>query len=163
MLWRRPRREFEAAKGAGNRAAMKALVEGGGVPGILAYSEGRAVGWCSVAPRACFPALARSRVLRAADDTPVWSVSCLFVLRSHRRRGVSVELLKATGRFAAERGATVVEGYPVEPRKDEVPAAFAWTGLASAFLRAGFREHRRGAPTRPIMRLTVADGQAADG
>jgi GNAT superfamily N-acetyltransferase len=95
-------------------------------------------------------------VLKAVDDGPVWSVSCLFVAKSHRKQGLSVALLKAAARFVAERGGRVVEGYPVEPRAGELPAAFAWTGLASAFRRAGYREHRRGSPTRPIMRLVVA-------
>jgi GNAT superfamily N-acetyltransferase len=163
MLWRcGSRAEFEAGKGAGNKAAMQALVEGGATPGLLAYSGGEPVGWCSVAPRESFPGLGRSRVLKAVDDTPVWSVSCLFVLKSHRGRGVSVELLKAAGRFVAERGGSVVEGYPVEPRTPEVPAAFAWTGLASAFLKAGYHEYRRGSETRPIMRLVVARDPAPE-
>jgi GNAT superfamily N-acetyltransferase len=162
MLWRCSRAEFEAGKGAGNRAAIKALVDAGSTPGILGYSDGRPIGWCAVAPRTCYPALARSRVLKAVDETPVWSVSCLFVLKSHRRRGVSVELLKGAGRFVAERGGSVVEGYPVEPRTPEMSAVFAWTGLPSAFLRAGFHEHRRGSATRPIMRLVVARASVVD-
>jgi GNAT superfamily N-acetyltransferase len=160
MLWRRSRADFESGKGAGNKAAMKALVAGGNTPGVLAYLDGRPIGWCSVAPREDFPALSRSRVLKAVDDTPVWAVTCLFVLRPYRGQGVSVELLKAAGRFVAERGGAVVEGYPVEPRTPGMPAAFAWTGLASAFLRAGFHEHRRGSPTRPVMRLVVTDQPA---
>jgi GNAT superfamily N-acetyltransferase len=141
---------------------MRSLVEGGEMPGLLAYAAGEPVGWCSVAPRASFPGLGRSRVLKAADDTPLWSVSCLFVAKGHRGRGVSVELLKAAGRYVAGRGGSVIEGYPVEPRTDPMPAAFAWTGLASAFLAAGFREHRRGSPTRPIMRLVVGPGAEAE-
>lgn len=157
MYWRRARKAFVAGKGAGNRAAMKALVKKGVVPGLLAYAGDAPIGWCSIAPREAFPALARSRVLKAVDDKPVWSVSCLFVAKSHRGLGVSVELLRAAARFAAERGGTIVEGYPVEPRTDRMPDAFAWTGLPSAFRRAGFREHHRGSPTRPIMRLPVVD------
>ena len=146
---------FESQKGAGNKQAMKALVESGATPGILAYANGRPVGWCAVAPRECYPALGRSRVLKAVDDIPVWSISCLFVRKAHRGQGVSVELIRAAVRFVAERGGVVVEGYPVEPKTDNMPAAFAWTGLASAFLQAGFFEHRRGSETRPIMRILV--------
>lgn len=152
MLWRRPRAEFESGKGAGNKEAMHSVVAAGGTPGLLAYANRVPVGWCAVAPRACYPALARSRVLRAADDLPVWSVSCLFVEKSHRRQGVSVALLKAAVRFVEKQGGTVVEGYPVEPKSPNMPAVFAWTGTVSAFLKAGFHEHRRGSPTRPIMR-----------
>ncbi len=155
MTWRRPRKEFEAGKGDGNKAALKTLVEAGGIPGILAYSEQTPVGWCAVAPRESYPALARSRVLKAVDDVPVWSVSCLFVAKPFRGQGVSVALLKAAVRVVADQGGTVVEGYPVEP-KSQLPAPFAWTGLASAFLQAGFHEHHRGSLARPIMRCVIS-------
>jgi hypothetical protein len=49
----------------------------------------------------------------------------------------------------------VVEGYPVEPKADPMPAAFAWTGTATAFRQAGFREAARPSATRPIMRRVL--------
>jgi hypothetical protein len=33
--------------------------------------------------------------------------------------------------------------------------AFAWTGLASAFAKAGFKECARRSDTRPIMRFDI--------
>ena len=75
--------------------------------------------------------------------------------RPHRRRGVTVELLRAAAEHAARRGASILEGYPVEPSSGRLPDAFAWTGLASAFRRAGFEEVARRSPTRPIMRLEL--------
>ncbi|HKQ62266.1 MAG TPA: GNAT family N-acetyltransferase, partial [Candidatus Polarisedimenticolaceae bacterium] len=90
-------------------------------------------------------------VLKPVDAAPVWSVSCLFVARAHRRRGISVGLLRAARRHAARHGALLVEGYPVDPR-GRAPDAFVWTGLASAFRQAGFTEVARRSPTRPIMR-----------
>jgi len=74
MWWRLKRKEFEAQQGDGNRAAMKAIVESGRVPGILGYDGDRAVAWCSVAPREDFPSLNRSPVLKRLDDEPVWSI-----------------------------------------------------------------------------------------
>ncbi len=49
MLWRRERKDFEAGKGTGNKAAMRGVVDAE-IPGILAYAEGAPVGWCAVAP-----------------------------------------------------------------------------------------------------------------
>ena len=155
MVWRLKRAEFERGKGAGNRSAMRQLVEAGAMPGILAYLNGEPVGWCAVAPREHYPALERSRVLKKLDETPVWSVSCLFVRKDCRRKGVSVALLRGAIEFVRGRGGVIVEGYPVEPRKDEMPAVFAWTGLASAFLQPGFRECARHSETRPIMRHEI--------
>lgn len=156
MLWRCSRADFDRNKGDGNRDAMRNLIESGTQPGILAYRDGQAVGWCAVAPREDYPGLARSRILRPVDDTPVWSVSCLFVDKDHRGQGISVALLQGALEFVGQRGGSVVEGYPVEPKNDQMPPAFAWTGLASAFLKAGFTEVARGSETRPIVRANVA-------
>lgn len=155
MVWRLPPRLWTAGKGARNRRAMKRLVESGARPGVLAYRGGEAIGWCAVAPRRDYPALARSRVLAPIDDEPVWSISCLFIRREERRTGLSVHLLRAAVDFAARRGARVVEGYPVEPAMQRTPDPFLWTGVPSAFRRAGFEEAARRSRSRPIMRARI--------
>jgi GNAT superfamily N-acetyltransferase len=160
MFWRLKRSVFNAQKGEGNRKAMKDLVTAGEVPGILAYADGMAVGWCAVAPRRDYSALERSRILKTIDDQPVWSVSCFFIARPYRNRGVSLQLLKAAVAWVKGQGGRLVEGYPVEPRKGQMPAAFAWTGLASAFRKAGFAECARRSETRPIMRFAIRGSKA---
>src|SRR5262245_2743766 len=154
MWWRLPRAEWVAGKGDGNQRAIRKLVKDGAVPGLLAYADGQAVGWCALAPRAEYPRLSTSRTLRPVDDQPVWSITCFFVARRWRRRGVTVELLKAALKFARQKGAAIVEGYPIEPQKDQADA-FVYTGLASAFGKAGFKEVLRRSPTRPIMRCAI--------
>jgi GNAT superfamily N-acetyltransferase len=79
-------------------------------------------------------------------------VSCLFVARAYRRKGLSVALIRAAVRFAAGHGARIVEGYPVIPYSDSMPGPFAWTGTYAAFQAAGFTEAGRHSPKRPIMR-----------
>jgi GNAT superfamily N-acetyltransferase len=151
MAWRLNRAEFNAGKGAGNKRRLKKLVAAEPAPGILAYADGQPVGWCSVAPRARFPALERSRIFRPIDDQPVWSISCLFVTKPYRRKGISVALLNAAAEYAFAHGARIVEGYPTELGKS-LPDVFVWTGIASAFRRAGFREAARRSKARPMMR-----------
>jgi GNAT superfamily N-acetyltransferase len=152
MYWRLSHAEFEKRKGDKNKRAFKRLVASPEAPGVLAYARGEPVGWCAVAPRQAYPRLARSRILKPVDDRPVWSIVCLFVARAHRRTGVSVGLLRAAAQFAAAQGAQIVEGYPVDPRDDRMPDAFAFHGTASAFEQAGFREVARRSATRPVMR-----------
>jgi GNAT superfamily N-acetyltransferase len=158
MYWRLPRPAFEQGKGEGNRTAFRAIVASGEVPGILGYDEGVPVAWCAVGPRETYPVLARSRMLKPVDEEPVWSIVCFFVARAYRRRGITVPLLEAAVASAAARGARIVEGYPIEPRQPALPDAFVSTGLASAFVRAGFVEVARRSETRPIMRRFVDDG-----
>jgi GNAT superfamily N-acetyltransferase len=155
MTPRVTRAVYERDKGAGNRAAMQRLVRRGPPPGILGYLDGEPIAWCSIEPRECFSALGRSRILAPVDDEPVWSITCLFVQKDHRRRGVSTTMLEHAVRWATRQGARIVEGYPVEPRQDPTPPVFAYTGIASAFRRAGFVEVVRRSATRPILRRVV--------
>ena len=155
MWWRVPSAEFDRGKGAGNRQAFQALVASGAEPGVLAYVGEEPVGWLAIQPREAYPRLARSRSLRPVDDAPVWSVTCFFVARAHRRGGLSVGMLRAGVEHAAARGATIVEGYPVDPRGGRLPDAFAWHGTRAAFERAGFVEVARPSATRAIMRYTL--------
>ncbi len=156
MLWRLQRKDFEAQSGAGNKAAMKALFDAGAEPGLIAYDGDRPVGWCSVAPRAAFPRLARSRVLKPVDDQEVWSLSCFLIRKSHRNRGVSRALLAAACDFVRARGGRILEGYPIDPKTTPYPAVYAWTGLASAFRADGFEEVLRRSETRPIFRKRLS-------
>ena len=155
MAWRLERAAFNRGKGEGNRLALRALAQQGPPPGILLYSNGLAVGWCSVAPRVHFVALTRSRVWMPVDDSPVWSISCFFVAKEHRGKGLSVELLRAAIEFARSNGARIVEGYPQEVAGNRMPAPFVWTGLASAYRKAGFQEVARRSEKKPIMRYEI--------
>jgi GNAT superfamily N-acetyltransferase len=155
MFQRMPHREFNAASGAERKAAMRAIITGGNVPGLLAYAGAEPVGWCSVAPRETYAALERSRILKPVDDQPVWSVVCFFIARAARRQGLTVALLRAAIDHARAHGARILEGYPKDLTSTTTPDVFAWHGTASAFRQAGFTEVARRAPTRPIMRYVV--------
>lgn len=155
MWWRLPRSRFERQKGAANRRAFKKIVASGAVPGLLAYVGREPVGWCAVQPRDEFAGLDRSRVLRRVDDEPVWSVPCFYIAKEHRGAGVSRRLLEAAIAHARKQGARILEGYPVEPKKGRMSDVFAWTGVASAFRKAGFAEVARRSETRPIMRRVL--------
>ena len=152
MYWRLTRAQFTEQQGELNHRNIKALVDSGDIPGILAYSSDEPVGWCSIAPCEEFPTLGRSRILKPVDDQPVWSVVCFFVARNQRRKGLTVDLLKAAVDFARSNGARIVEGYPVEPKTGKAPDVFIYTGVLSAFIQAGFSEVLRRSETRPIMR-----------
>jgi GNAT superfamily N-acetyltransferase len=153
MWWRLPRRQFQQQAGQKNKEALKELVASGPPPGLLAYAEGEAIAWCSLAPRDQFGALERSRTLKRVDDALVWSVVCFFVARPYRDRGLMAPLLTAAVEYARARGAKIIEGYPVDPT-ERLTGDRGYTGVLSAFREAGFVEvARRGA--RPIMRRSL--------
>ena len=165
MAWRLKPSEFNKNKGEGNKKEMKRLVEKGEQIGIIGYIDKEPVGWCAVAPRKNFIRLENSRVLAPLDSEPVWSISCFFIAKPYRRKGLSTELLKEVIKFCCKLNKTkshssgekikALEGYPIVPYNTNIPAAFAWTGIPSAFEKAGFKEVTRRSKTRPIMRYQI--------
>jgi GNAT superfamily N-acetyltransferase len=165
MWWRLRAKEWSAGAGAaahdpvcGNKAAFEAVVTGGEPTGLLAYDDGLAVGWCAVAPRPAYPRLLRSTTIAPLDpdEAGVWSVSCFFVKRSHRARGLGHTMLAAAIDWATEQGASVIEGYPVETDGARHSSGDFFTGTVSQFERAGFvREPRPSTGRRVVMRREV--------
>jgi len=149
------RAAFKESKGQKNKNAFKKIVESGEVPGIIAYADGEPVGWCALAPRQNYPLLENSHVLARIDEEPVWSITCFFVAKPYRGKGVTGQLAKAAVDYARRQGARILEGYPVEPKKGRMPDPFVYTGLVSTFRVAGFEEALRRSETRPIMRFSI--------
>jgi len=144
-----------------NRAVLEGAVRSdardGRAPGLVAYRDGEAVGWVSLAPREEFERLEHSKVLARIDDRPVWSIVCFVVGRTSRGQGVAAALLAAGVDYARDHGATLLEGYPIETGGKRVASANVFKGTLGMFERAGFKvaERRRfnaSTPERLIVR-----------
>lgn len=155
MHWKLRGKAFEEVKGQGTRQMHKSIVDSGAVTGLLAYWHGEVVGWVAVEPRSAYEKLAHSRILKPVDDLEVWSITCLYVAKKFRRKGIAVSLINAAVDHVRKQRGKIVEGYPVDVQGDS-PAPFIFTGTASAFQQAGFKEVKRNAPTRPIFRYVIA-------
>ena len=160
--WRQTARDFalgEAESGAGNRRLMHEIVEAGSEPGLLAYRDGKPVGWTSVAPRPQYGRIIRSRRIgpapEEAADERVWSIVCFWIPRKERGKGVANELLKGAVEHARARGASVLEAYPVDTAGGRRPSANLFTGTLSMFQRAGFREVDRPRGAQLVVRLPL--------
>lgn len=158
-------RSWANATAASNRAELESLTgrdeRDHPAPGLIAYREGRAIGWVSLGPRADFDRLAYSKVLAPLDDVPVWSIVCFVVSRRERGRGVAAALLQEAIAYAREQGATILEAYPIDTGAGRVPAASAFHGTLAIFERAGFhvaalRRLNESTPVRPIVRLELS-------
>jgi GNAT superfamily N-acetyltransferase len=127
-------------KGEETKRRLRAGIEAGTTLGILAFVDGRPVGWCNFGPRTSYPRLDRCWTLKCDDADQVWSIPCFFVARGFREQGLAAALLRHALRAMKRRRGKVVEGYPSKPDKNGryVPA-FAWTGTQSLFEKAGFR------------------------
>lgn len=153
--WRLKRKEFDSLSYSERKSKMSSIIKSGTVPGILAYMENVPVGWCSFGRRNEFPLLENSRVLKRVDEEVVWSIVCFYVQKQYRKRGVMTGLLREVVRMAELQGAGIVEGYPIDPTADSYPDPYAYTGLLSAYIKAGFVEVARRSAKRPIMRYYI--------
>ena len=143
-----------ASRSKAYRAGLKALVDTGKPPGLVAYRGEIPLGWVSLAPREEFARLERSPVMKPVDDQPVWSIICFVVPTEHRGQGVARALLQGAIAYAREHGAAVVEAYPVDKRDPSKDDAM-WFGAKSMYDHAGFKEVARRKPTRPVVRLDL--------
>jgi hypothetical protein len=117
MWWRCTRKEFEVNQGEKNRLALKALVEGGAIPGLLGYVEGQPAAWCAVGPREDFPSIGRSPVLKPVDNQEVWSLPCLFVAKGFRGRNLAEGMIRGAVAYVRDQGGHILDAYPTVPRK----------------------------------------------
>jgi GNAT superfamily N-acetyltransferase len=132
-----------------NKAAFGELVKNEPPPGLLAFDADLAVGWCQLTPRADLPWLDHTWRLKRVDDVPVWSLSCFYVRKGYRKKGVTSALIAAALDAARRAGAPALEAYPLDAK---LTPSTSHTGYVSTFARAGFKIVARHVPPRPIMR-----------
>jgi hypothetical protein len=109
MFWRITRSRFAENGGAGNKAAMRQLVEQGEVPGVLTYRDGESGGWRSLGPRERYGALERTPVLRRGDERPEWSLGA----RREAARDQDAPVGKAHGTVMVAALEQIARGCPV--------------------------------------------------
>lgn len=134
-----------------NRSELKRLVDDGVVPGLLGYRDGKPIAWLSLGPREQYAKLAKSPVMKAVDDKPVWSVVCFYTAPEARGEGWSETMLARAADYARAHGATLLEAYPVD-KPDRGRDEGMWFGAKAMYDKAGFVEVARRKPTRPVVR-----------
>ena len=144
--------EMEAQWGAGNKEFLHGKVRAGEPLGVLALDDDRPVGWVAVAPRTTYPRLDRSRITASDAGPGTWSVTCFFIHRTARGRGLARRLVDAAVDFARERGATTVEGHPVDTAGQKKVSGDLYHGTLDMFLSAGFELVERRGTRRALVR-----------
>jgi GNAT superfamily N-acetyltransferase len=145
MAWREIA-DRQHASNADRKAGIMSRIAAGTPVGILAYSEGEPVGWCSIAPRETYLRLSKQQ-----DDTEqdVWSIACFYVPRRLRRGRLGAALLDAAVAHAFKKGARAVEAYPV----DDTSPSYRFMGFRKMYAPLGFRETGKAGTRRTIVRL----------
>ena len=150
MVWRRMPSGASRSDSQSKKDALHEIVDSGTPVGILGYLEDEPVAWCSIAPRDSYRKLGGPDDMSDASDS-VWSIVCFFVPRRLRGKGMTRRLIGAAVDHAREKGATVVEAYPVDPSSP----SYRFMGLVGTFEAMGFGEVGRAGIRRHVMRLSL--------
>jgi ribosomal protein S18 acetylase RimI-like enzyme len=122
-----------------NRKDHKALVGRRRSHGILVYAGKEAVGWCQYGPAGELTRIDSGRnyrKLKLPGAHKLWRITCFFVDREFRHKGVAELALRGALAAIERRGGGVVEAYPATN-----PNAVAlWFGTVGMFRRERFRK-----------------------
>ena len=121
--------------GPDNKKAKKALVKKGRTHGIIVYSAETPVGWVQYGPKPETPRLDASKTYHSLglgnERKKLWRITCFFVERNNRRRGVAGFGLNAALASIKKSGGGLVEAYPsTKPVKG---ASLMWSGTVNMF------------------------------
>ena len=143
-----------------NRRDKKALVRKGKSHAILVYSGNTPVGWCQYGTREELPRIDAGRGYKKIGppktDKKLWRITCFFVDRAFRNRGVSKFALRAALESIREQGGGIVEAYPVVSKKMAAVAEWRWFGTPGMFEREGFKQIGSLGTTWVLMRKTIS-------
>ena len=155
IYFRLPYKTFQENKPDGNKKMMKQLVKKDRPQGLMASINKEPVGWIALAPREDYMRLANSRVFKPIDDKPVWSITCFFIKKEFRHKGLSQQLIKGAVDFAKKKKIKTLEAYPAIPYAEKVPHPFLWVGVLSAFIKQGFKIVQQRSKSRAMVRIDL--------
>jgi GNAT superfamily N-acetyltransferase len=149
--------EKEREAGA-NRALKERLVRDGAAHAALVMDGDEAIAWCEYGPPCELPNIYHRKEYDATTtQQPDYRITCFFVDRRHRRRGVSGVALRGALDLIAAAGGGRVEGYPHDlPAGKKVSASFLYSGTRTLFEEAGFTYDRPKGAKNCVMVRQVA-------
>ena len=126
------------------RSLKQRRVREGRAHAALVYDGSTCVGWCQFGPTDELPRIKHRRAyLEGLTGLPDWRITCFFVDRDCRRKGVATVALSGALREIARLGGGTVESFPEDVKGRSVSASFLHNGTISMFERQGFRRVRR--------------------
>lgn len=145
-----------------NRKFKGMLVKEGRSHAALVYDGEIPVGWCQYGTQDELPRIDEWRApSRLAYQPPsgeekLWRITCFYVDRKYREKGVAKAALRAALSSIQSRGGGVVEAYPVVSMKTVANPEMLWFGTPSMFEKEGFRRVAPLGRSLVLMRKTIA-------
>ncbi|QHQ33946.1 GNAT family N-acetyltransferase [Algicella marina] len=151
----------KAAQGIGDKRAKKeAMVRTGETHAALVFDGGECAGWAQYGCPAELPAIQNRKAyeegLAALPDS---RITCLFVGKAYRKRGVADLAVRGALEQIGEAGGGSVEAFPEETEGRKVSGAFLWGGTLGMYERLGFVRERKIGKHKWVVRRGVAAGE----
>jgi GNAT superfamily N-acetyltransferase len=128
-----------------NRSEKECRVREGRAHAALVYDGATCVGWCQFGSPDELPRIKNKRAyFQTLTDPPDWRITCFFVDKAYRGRGVASGALEGALQQIARLGGGTVESYPERVDDRRVAGSFLHNGTVSMFEQHGFER------TRPV-------------
>ncbi len=137
-----------------NRNLKCRLVEQGRAHAALVFDGDEAVAWAEYGPPLELPNIHHRQEYEAGlVRPPDYRITCIFVDKKHRRKGVTAAALRGAVDLIAQAGGGVVEGYPHDTGGKKVSVLY--NGTRSLYEQAGFSYLRPKGKRNCVMRRVV--------
>jgi GNAT superfamily N-acetyltransferase len=138
------------------RELKEARVREGRAHAALVFDDGECAGWCQFGPTEELPRIKHLKAYREGlRDLPDWRITCFFVGRRHRHRGVADAALEGALQEIARLGGGTVESYPEDTNGRKVSGSFLFNATVAMFERHGFTRCRQIGKHRWVVRRLV--------
>ena len=139
-----------------NRSLKQRLVSEGRAHAALVFDGDEAVAWCEYGTPEELPNIYHRKEYEAGlGRLPDYRLTCFFVDKRYRRKGVAAVALRGALDLIAQAGGGVVEAYPHDTEGKKVSASFLYNATRSMFEQAGFSYERAKGKKNCVMSKTV--------
>ena len=142
-----------------NKADKKELVRNRRSHAALVYEGNSLVGWCQYGLKDELPRIDAGRNYRKlkplSSEQKLWRITCFYIDRHHRGKGVARAGLKGALESIEKRGGGIVEAYPVVSKKMMVNPEWLWFGTPGMFVREKFKRVAPLGTSLVLMRKTI--------
>lgn len=125
------------------RSAKERRTHEGTTHAALVYDGEQCVGWCQFGSRDELPRIKLKRAYhQGLEHLPDWRITCFFVDKAYRRRGVAAAALRGALQEISQLGGGMVESYPEDTTGRTVASSFLYNGSVAMFEKEGFERVR---------------------
>jgi hypothetical protein len=141
------------------RETKHRLMQEGHAHAALVFEGDKAAGWCQFGKTSDLPGIRNRKNYEAGlTDLPDWRITCFFVGKAFRKRGVANAALKGALPMISALGGGIVEGYPEDVEGRKVSSSFLHGGTTAMFEAEGFERVQRIGKDQWVVRKLIGGG-----